>query len=283
MTPYFLTVVVGLVVLLNDVADGSARQMTRMWRRSSAALLLSSSFFGGGSVQVQAAPLRGDLAEDPIVRAEAEAMKDDTNTRAKLVNGMNELLTNPVLEKVRLNTQASVDVTANSKNVDVNIFLVPILKLNQELDVCKRDIQLAQKSGSREDALKSLKGARALLNRYNAPSLKKLFNRYSDNIFYSDKREANLYLNGGATPGSAQTTAYLFRNSIITGINNVGEDLTQLVEDPALLQPDYKDREQFFLDTLDDLKEAQDAFSNYLNLISPDEQISAASFLDKQP
>lgn len=283
MTPYFLTVVVGLVVLLNDVADGSARQMTRMWRRSSAALLLSSSFYGGGSVQVQAAPLRGDLAEDPIVRAEAEAMKDDTNTRAKLVNGMNELLTNPVLEKVRLNTQASVDVTANSKNVDVNIFLVPILKLNQELDVCKRDIQLAQKSGSREDALKSLKGARALLNRYNTPSLKKLFNRYSDNIFYSDKREANLYLNGGATPGSAQTTAYLFRNSIITGINNVGEDLTQLVEDPALLQPDYKDREQFFLDTLDDLKEAQDAFSNYLNLISPDEQISAASFLDKQP
>lgn len=283
MTPNFLTVVVGLVVLLNDVADGSARQMTRMWRRSSAALLLSSSFYGGGSVQVQAAPLRGDLAEDPIVRAEAEAMKDDTNTRAKLVNGMNELLTNPVLEKVRLNTQASVDVTANSKNVDVNIFLVPILKLNQELDVCKRDIQLAQKSGSREDALKSLKGARALLNRYNTPSLKKLFNRYSDNIFYSDKREANLYLNGGATPGSAQTTAYLFRNSIITGINNVGEDLTQLVEDPALLQPDYKDREQFFLDTLDDLKEAQDAFSNYLNLISPDEQISAASFLDKQP
>lgn len=268
----------GLLALFGVESAKGTRKLTNVWKRSSATLLISSSFGG----QVLAAPLRSDLAQDPIVRAEAEAMKDDTNTRAKLVNGMNELLTNPVLENLRLNSQASVDVTANSKDVNVNIFLVPIMKLNEELELCKKDIQLAQNSVSKEDSLRSIKSAKAILSDYNTPSLKKLFNRYSDNIFYSDKREANLYLNGGATPGSAQTTAYLFRNSIITGINNVGEDLAQLIEDPQLLQPENKDREQFFLDTLDDLKEAQDAFRNYLNLISPDEKMTAASFVNKK-
>jgi hypothetical protein len=272
-----LLLLLGLLALFGVESVKGTRKLTNVWKRSSATLLISSSLGG----QVLAAPLRSDLAQDPIVRAEAEAMKDNTNTRAKLVNGMNELLTNPVLENLRLNTQASVDVTANSKDVNVNIFLVPIMKLNEELELCKKDIQLAQKSVSKEDSLRSIKSAKATLSDYNTPSLKKLFNRYSDNIFYSDKREANLYLNGGATPGSAQTTAYLFRNSIITGINNVGEDLAQLIEDPQLLQPESKDREQFFLDTLDDLKEAQDAFRNYLNLISPDEKMTAANFVNK--
>ena len=271
-----------LVVLALSTVWGLNLGIVRRYMNCDPAIALASALvISHGSAEALAAPLPSDMLKDPIVRAEAEALKDDSNTRAKLVTGMNDFLTNPVLENFRLNSQASVDVTASSKDANVNIFLVPILKLNQELDACKRNIESAQSSDSKEGSMKSIKSAKALLGEYSTPKLKQLFNRYSDNIFYSDKREANLYLNGGATPGSAQTTAYLYRNSIITGINDVVDDLTQLLNDARLLQPG-KDKDQFFTDTLDDLKQAQGAFKNYLAMVNPQDQAAASAALGKK-
>ena len=45
---------------------------------------------------------------------------------------------------------------------------------------------------------------------------KRIFNQFSDNIYYSsDTTEANAYLLGGATPSSSQTQQYLLRNEAL--------------------------------------------------------------------
>ena len=48
---------------------------------------------------------------------------------------------------------------------------------------------------------------------------KRIFNQFSDNIYYSsDTTEANAYLLGGATPSSSQTQQYLLRNEALCGV-----------------------------------------------------------------
>ncbi|GMI24712.1 hypothetical protein TeGR_g1885 [Tetraparma gracilis] len=59
-----------------------------------------------------------------------------------------------------------------------------------------------------------------------APKIKRVFNAYSDNIFFSrdandDKDRANVYMAGGATPTSKQSLLYLLRNEIIGGVQDV--------------------------------------------------------------
>ena len=266
-----------LVLISAGISGNKVGTTIKLWKRGSLAAL-TSALISIPASQVCGAPLQDDMLQDPIVKAEADSLKDGSNTRAKLVTEMNGFLSNPILEKIRLPSQASVDVTADSKYVNINLFLVPIYELNQNLDICMRCVEMAQKSESMESTLKFIRSAKASLEDYSTPKLKQLFNRYSDNIFYSDKREANLYLNGGATPGSIQTTAYLYRNSIITSIDYVMNDLKQGLNDAHLL--DGSGRDQFFEDVLDDLKEAKDAFDDYLALVNPADKASASAAVE---
>lgn len=51
------------------------------------------------------------------------------------------------------------------------------------------------------------------------PKIKKIFNAYADNIFYSpESGRENKYLRGGATPTNNQSNLYLLRNAIIDSL-----------------------------------------------------------------
>merc|ERR1711871_1098076 len=55
---------------------------------------------------------------------------------------------------------------------------------------------------------------------------KRIFNAYADNIYYtSGSPESNLYLLGGATPSSAQTTQYLLRNEALKQVSELRDEL----------------------------------------------------------
>ena len=55
---------------------------------------------------------------------------------------------------------------------------------------------------------------------------KRVFNAYSDNIYYSaGSQEANAYLLGGATPSTSQTTQYLLRNEALKWIGELADEL----------------------------------------------------------
>ena len=97
-------------------------------------VILTGTFFS--SSPALAAPLGSGMDNDVFVRAEKLAMEDGSNTKAKLVSSMNTFLTNPVLENIRLNSQKYPDVSATSKDANVDLFLVPILKLRNELNAC---------------------------------------------------------------------------------------------------------------------------------------------------
>lgn len=64
-------------------------------------------------------------------------------------------------------------------------------------------------------------------------ALKRMFNFYSDNIYFSDERRANVYLLGGTAPETAQTQQYLLRNEVITGIENIRLELAYLRDQAA--------------------------------------------------
>ena len=55
---------------------------------------------------------------------------------------------------------------------------------------------------------------------------KRIFNQFSDNIYYSsDTTEANAYLLGGATPSSSQTQQYLLRNEALKQVSELVDEL----------------------------------------------------------
>ena len=213
-------------------------------------------------------PALADSSPDPWVVAEEKAMNDPTNRRAQIIKASNNWLADSsFLENIRLHTQANTDVTAESKDADVNLYLIPIAKLDLELKETKATLTKAKEIGGTASQ-ELLKKASGLLAPYDVKLLKATFNRYSDNIFYTDKRAANLYLAGGATPGTLQTQAYLYRNSIITNIGNCQQDLKEMIG-TGLEDKTREERSIVFDDTLDDLREASDAMNAYLQLVEP--------------
>jgi hypothetical protein len=102
--------------------------------------------------------------------------------------------------------------------------LLPILKIEQDLGDVQRLV-----SENAEDAwttaLKILQE-----ERFEKTNFKKTFNKYGDNIYYSDPDRANLYLGGGATPKTEQSLAYLLRNDILTNVENLRAELEYLLK-----------------------------------------------------
>ena len=102
--------------------------------------------------------------------------------------------------------------------------LAPILNIEQEL----AEVKLLVDEGNPTSWEKALK----ILNSetYEKINFKKTFNKYGDNIYYSDPDRANLYLNGGATPKTEQSIAYLLRNDILTNVENLRAELEYLLK-----------------------------------------------------
>lgn len=163
--------------------------------------------------------------------------------------------------------------------------MIPIIKLSETINEvynllsgCGTEASALDESAYAETIAK-LKAAGQLIAKekgYDAKSLKALFNRYSDNIFYTDKSEANLYLQGGTSPGSQQTTAYLFRNQIITSIENVQDDINAMISDLETIGSSDKEFiRQNFADTVDDLTEVQTYMDKYLRLVDREDLVKA--------
>jgi len=64
-------------------------------------------------------------------------------------------------------------------------------------------------------------------------SFKKAFNAFADNIYYSDPDQANLYLGGGAIPKTSQSIAYLVRNDVLTGVEDMRAEVQYLLKELA--------------------------------------------------
>ena len=94
-------------------------------------------------------------------------------------------------------------------------------------------------------------------------SLKKVFNMYSDNIYYTKgSQRANAYLGGGAVPSTGQTNAYLQRNVFIDNIDLIRSELT------FLSGPDSDGDEG---DLLKFLADGKRSLAEYLQSCSPPE------------
>jgi len=103
--------------------------------------------------------------------------------------------------------------------------LIPILSIREDLRVVNE--RILEPNGS------SLSQAQSLLNQpqYQSKELKRIFNAFADNIYYSDPDRANLYLAGGATPKTAQSLAYLLRNELLTSLDDLRTEIADLIKD----------------------------------------------------
>jgi hypothetical protein len=102
--------------------------------------------------------------------------------------------------------------------------LVPILKIEQDL----AEVKLLVNEGTPTAWNKALKILHT--ERFEKINFKKTFNKYGDNIYYSDPDRANAYLGGGATPKAEQSIAYLLRNDILTNVENLRAELEYLLK-----------------------------------------------------
>ena len=168
-----------------------------------------------------------------------------------------QFLKNPVLEAIRKIDQTDPDT--EFQNVNKVILLVPIVDILKDIETVSKLI-----SANEADLIKANE---ILTNKkFDTAPFKKTFNRYSDNIYYSDPERANIYLAGGAVPNTQQTTQYLFRNSALTSIGDVKEDVRFLLEDvkkKKVIDP------QTVADAVDDCREALEAMTSYFELADP--------------
>ena len=190
-------------------------------------------------------------------------------------------LTNPVLEQIRIWEQAEADNIKYGGELEMGdagnkgkvgaypSLLVPILKIDQELNEVKTLVHAAE--NTKESWTKAL----TILQQpaYDKIAFKKTFNKYGDNIYYSDPDRANFYLGGGATPKTEQSLAYLLRNDVLTNVENLRAELEYLLKNGIM-------------DETDDLFNYADisasAMKKYLAIVPPNELAEAQKILSSK-
>ena len=185
-------------------------------------------------------------------------------------------LTSPVLKTIRKIDQVDPDENIENESNKAILF-VPILKISDELNRC-RDI-LTDMRSMKVDQPRSLRLLNDIKNIFDSPqfqdkTFKKIFNRYSDNIFYINSDQANLYLGGGSLPDSRQTQQYMLRNDVLTGIQNIRDDVLELLTNGL--------DEQSLEDALDDVADCLSSLKEYTNLCDPDDVALARKILESK-
>lgn len=193
------------------------------------------------------------------------------------------LSSNKVLEALRKVDQLEDDDRFMS-NADLKsraLLLYPMIEMNDDINTIEKQLNSIKDIASTsynantpiKEAMDILKSISTIINKdqFNTAIMKKLFNRYSDNIFYTNPKEANLYLAGGATPNSDQTQLYLFRNSAITAVNFAREDVNDLIKQTNKGGSSSGNYIQMIDDAIDDLDEAKSSLTEYFNLCDKDD------------
>jgi hypothetical protein len=187
-------------------------------------------------------------------------------------------LTNPVLEQIRIWEQAEADNIKYGGELEMGdagnkgkvgaypSLLVPILKIDQEL------VQVKDLVHDTKNVKDSWSKALSILQHptYDKITFKKTFNKYGDNIYYSDPDRANLYLGGGATPKTEQSLAYLLRNELLTNIENLRAELEYLLKTGKTTETE---------DLYQYADVAISAMKKYLAIVPPNELVEAQKAL----
>jgi hypothetical protein len=147
------------------------------------------------------------------------------------------------------------------------LLLIPILQMRQQLVALQPN--LADFDSSTWNNVK----AELSSGNFRTIEFKKVFNAFSDNIYYtSETAEANVYLLGGATPSTSQTMQYLQRNEALKQLADLRDELEYQLRQPA-------DKRE--VDYAQDLMAAVlKAFDGYLKLAPPNQLKMARTALN---
>lgn len=197
--------------------------------------------------------------------------------------GASNPLTNRVLEKVRMLQQDEADImTYNGELASPDggpptmpaRLLAPIVLLSDRLDGINKSLKTVDLRGDAASVDATWMAARKALGQepFTKKAFKRLFNAYSDNIWYVNPDRANIYLGGGAAPSTWQTTQYMQRNDALTNIENAVSELDYLLsERKEGTLPEQLDA----TDLLEYMTAAVGAFQQYFKL-APEKDLKAA-------
>ena len=184
---------------------------------------------------------------------------EELTIRQKIIRQSNNVLAGPIFEAIRKIDQEDPD-NIETESTNRYFLLLPIVDLYSDVQDASKLLQA--NFPNKFYLIKSILGNK----KFDITNMKKTFNRYGDNIYYADPARANIYLAGGALPGTVQTEQYLLRNDIITNIGNLRADIESLTSQSA-----EKVDQQEIDDTIDDFKQTLDAFGSYLERTNPDD------------
>jgi hypothetical protein len=176
-------------------------------------------------------------------------------------------LANPVLEKIRIWEQDEADniiykgelASGSSGPVAFDQYV----QLLQPILAVERDISALYNLINNNPKMEELHKMKEMLDHPNLEkkAFKKAFNAFADNIYYVDTDRANLYLGGGATPGSLQSMAYLLRNDVLTNLEDMRAEVAYLIRDGVMELEDLRGM----------VTMAKEGMGKYLDLVPPRE------------
>lgn len=191
-------------------------------------------------------------------------------TRQKVIRQSNTILSSPIFEKFRKIDQYDSDDMI-SESTARYFLLLPIVDFYEDiLDASKLvEVKTLQSFQSVDKIL--------IQTKFDKIPMKKVFNRYGDNIYYSSPDRANIYLAGGALPGTVQTEQYMLRNDVMTNVENLREDIAGILK-----QGSGSWSEQEIEDMRDDFRETLQSLESYLDRTNPDDLKFAKLLYSKQ-
>lgn len=177
------------------------------------------------------------------------------------------------------------------------VVLVPLLQAQERLEAVAELIESGIESGDTGDWNKA---SILLKQKPFTPTkeLKRLFNAYTDNIYFSDSSRKNMYLdgsamlgagqstfgfgtfsvgNGGASPESKDTFTYLYRNEVLNNVDALVAELAYLIKQAEAGVDESTDDLMLYL------KQARDNFNKYLDNIPAQDLQKARNFVKTAP
>ena len=211
----------------------------------------------------------------------ATTTDEQLTTRQKVIRQSNSILSGPIFETIRKMDEVDPD-SSISESTKRYFLLVPIVELYESILEASSLLQ----EGGNKIPLNKLQEVKSILaqGKFDSGALKKTFNRYGDNIYYADPARANVYLAGGALPGTVQTEQYLLRNDIITNVQNIRSDITDFLAGSSSSERDLEDqgRGQEMADMVDDFQETLRAFRSYLDRAGAEDLQAATDIVKSQ-